>query len=154
MNTAFATQHKNKMFAWIDTAGQDIVVRPPAVRTASTNDAEKIFGVTGSQETDYGTPVTVTAHVHQGKVPSDFAFAGSDPNSSMIGMLAESDLILSLKLEDVLVDAAKPYGRTIIDQAKDIQVSGSTFSVTGTFRSGFAPVGPYILWVGLKNVGE
>ena len=154
MNTAFATQHKNKMFAWIDSAGQDISIRPPAERVASTTDVDKIFGPSGAQETDYGTAVTVTAMVHQGKVPGDFKFAGTDPGAAVLGMLAESDLILSLKLEDVLVDSTKVYGRTLLDQAKDIQISGSSFSVTGTFRSGFAPIGPYLLWVGLKNTGE
>jgi hypothetical protein len=72
----------------------------------------------------------------------------------MLGKLAESDLILSLKIEDGLVDSQKVYGRTIFDKAKRVVVGGSNFEVTGVFRSGFAPLGPYILWVGLRNSGE
>ena len=153
MNTAIATQHRNKMYALIDSAATTITVRPPATRAASTNATEKVFGPSGAQETDYGTPTTVSAWVHQAAVPA--SFAGQNTLQQIAaGKLAESDIILSLKLEDALVDANQPYGRTIFDTAKDVQIQGSTFQVKGTFRSGFAPLGPYILWVGLVNAGE
>ena len=154
MNLAAATQHRNTYYQLINSAGQDVTIRPPATRAASTDDTEKIFGVSGSQETDYGTSSVITAWVHQGRVPLTAKFGGMDPGSEVLGLIAKSDIILSVKLEDVLVDTTQLYGRTTIEQAKDIQVSGSTFKIVGTFRSGFAPLGPYILWVGLENVGE
>lgn len=154
MNTALATAHRDAYFRMISSAGQDITIRAPATRVASTNNVEKILGVSGFQETDYGTTNTVTAWVHQGRVSTGAKFGNMNTNAEILGLVAKSDIVLSLKLEDVLVDITKPYGRTTIDQAKDIQVSGSTFTVVGTYRSGMAPIGPYILWVGLENVGE
>lgn len=154
MNRAIASRHKAKMFKIIEDGGQDVIIRPPAIRAVSTNAADKIFGTSGATETDFGTPVTITAMVHQGKVPGGFSHDPMQSGAEAFGLLQESDLILSLKLEDVIVDSDVPYGRTIIDQAKEIGVAGSTFKVIGTFRSGFAPIGPYILWVGLENMGE
>lgn len=153
MNTRIATQHKERMFRLIDDAGQTVTVRTPGVRTTSANITQKIFGA-AEYETAYGEPVEVTAWVHQGRVPSGFNFAGTPDPASALGMVIESDLILSVKLEDCLEDAEKVYGKTIFDTARDVQISGSTFEVKGVFRSGFAPLGPYILWVGLVNSGE
>jgi len=153
MNKLIATRHRNKMYALLAESGQDVVVRQPQARAASGNAAEKIFGISG-YETGYGTPVTVQAWVHSAAVPSDFRYGPTNPGAAVIGTLSESDLVLMVKLSDVLVDTTVPFGRTIFDTAKDVQVSGSVFEVSGTFRSGLAPIGPYLLWVGLKNAGE
>lgn len=153
MNIQIASQHKKRMFSLIDSAGQTVTVRTPGQRAVSSNITQKIFGTTG-YETAHGDPIDVHAWVHQGRVPSGFNFAGTPDPASMLGMVLESDLILSLKLEDCLEDPEKVYGKTIFDTARDVQISGSTFEVKGVFRSGFAPLGPYILWVGLVNSGE
>lgn len=152
MNLQIATKHRDKFFSLIDSAKQTITVRPPAARTSSTNITHKIFGST--TEEAYGTSVEVDGWVHQGRVPSNFTYGQSNDESTLVGMVSNSDLVILLKLSDCLEDATKVYGRTIFDSAKDVQVSGSTFEVTGTFRSGLAPLGPYLLWVGLVNSGE
>lgn len=154
MNLTIATAHKKKFFSLINSAGQDVLVRSPATRATSTTEVDKIFGTSGSTETDFGPTLTIKAWIHQGKIPGTFAFTPMEAGAGPLGILAESDIILLIKLEEVLVVAEQVYGRTTIDQAKDIQVSGSTFKVTGTFRSGLAPLGPYLYWVGLENMGE
>jgi len=152
MNT-IATQHKAQAYRLIDSLGQSIIVRQPPDRTASTNDMEKIFGAS-TYESEYGTTTTITAHVHQGPVPTGLQRGSLSDLASQVGWMQEADLILSVKLEDVLADSTKVYGNTIFDTARDVVVSGSVFDVTGTFRSGLAPLGPYILWVGLTLKGE
>ncbi len=153
MNTAIATRHRDDAYRRIVEAGQDVIVRPPIARSTATDNTERVFG-SATYETAYGTSVTVNAWVHNTAVPTTFQQGPVNQGAALLGMLAESDLILSLKLSDALVDSTVLFGRTIFDQAKDVQVSGSTFEVSGTFRSGFAPIGPYILWVGLVNSGE
>lgn len=150
MNTTnIATQHKAKIFALIDANGQSVVVRQPQARAASTDAVTKVFGA-DAYETATGTETTITAWVHQGNVASDFSMRSMEEAGAALGIVAQSDLVLSVKLEDVLLDSSKVYAQTQFDTAKDVVISGSTFKVKGTFRSGLAPIGPYVLWVGLE----
>ena len=153
MNRNIATAHKRKMHALIDGAATSVTVRPPESRQAASNDVDKIFG-SATLDTGYGTPITVSAWVHNASIPGTYEAQGVGPGAQILGSLSEADLILSVKLEDVLVDSTLPYGRTVFDKAKDVQVQGSSFKVKGTFRSGLAPIGPYILWIGLEQIGE
>ena len=144
-------RHKTEALALIAAMGEDIEIRQPVARSTSTNDMEKVLGATTDPDA-YGTTTTVTGMVHQGKVPS--GAMGFNTSVSIVGLIQNSDLVVSVALEDVLVDATKKYGRTLFDTAKTVIVGGSTFEVGGTFRSGMPPLGPYILWVGLEIQGE
>lgn len=153
MNQHIATKHKEKYFALIDSAGQTVTVTPPATRTAGSTTVDKVLGTTGYVEGE-GTDIEVTAWVHQGPVSSNAQGGGTQGLPALLGEIAESDIILSVKLEDVLTDSTKVYGRTVFDTALKVTVSGSEFEVVGTpFRSGLAPLGPYLLWVGLRHLG-
>lgn len=153
MNLNIATQHKTLLEAQILKAGETVTIRLPVAREAASNNVDKVFGASG-YETDTGVEIEIIAWVHQGNVPTDAHAGPTQQGAAHVGMLAESDIILSCKLDDALVDTTKKYGRTQFDNARDVVVSGSRFEVKGTFRSGFAPLGPYILWVGLVNAGE
>ena len=146
-----ATRHKAQAYNMIDTLGEDILIRQPPARTTSTSDVDKVFGAPQELD-DYGELTTVTGHVHQGTVPGDAS--GYNFTARFLGIMQNADLVVSVKLEDVLSDSTKKYGRTLFDTAKDVVVGGSVFEVTGAYRSGMAPLGPYILWVGLEIQGE
>lgn len=155
MNRAFATLHKNTFDRLVAAAGIEITIRQPSTRAGGPSSAaEKALG-RRAEDTGYGDSDEVVAIVTN----SIDATASPESNAGIkqsepIGLYQISDVVIRLKLSDVLIDSNKPQGLTLFDTAKDVLIQGTPFKVCGSERTGFAPIGPYILWVGLKSLGK
>lgn len=144
-----AAQHKQIFDRMVEQAGTVITLRmPPANVSGATSAATKALG-TRAQATGYGADIPVTAIVHTSLDASPLQQTGYPA-----GLVQISEIILAVRLADVLVDPLKPLGPTQFELAKEIVVQGTVFKKTGVERSGLPPLGPYILWVGLKGLGS
>lgn len=148
-----AELHRAKFLQYVDDVGVDVEVRQPQAKTDSTNDVDKVFGPR-ARETTPGTSATVKAvFVHRGST-SNLAY-GRAPELGPLGKkIYDADRILKVVLTDALVDADVPAGKTIFDTAFDVVIEGIRYDVIGTDRTGLPSIAPYVLWVGLKTLGE
>jgi hypothetical protein len=141
---------------YLEEAGNEVIVRQPAPRpTAVGNDVSKVLGARPVPTSLRGTETLVMAIVSG---PANVA--GTPPTSytgpaqvNPLGKVAQCDLVLRVLLSDVLVNSKQKHGKTLFDTALDIQVDGGVFKVEAMERGGLAPLGPYILWVGLMAQG-
>jgi hypothetical protein len=146
-----AARHRTIFLQLLNEIGEEVVVRLPAPKpTPAGNDASKILG---SRPTT--TAATIGDTFDKKAIISGPSSAAPAPNETpatarALGKVAECDLVLRFFLDDVLLDETKRYGRTLLDSAVDVLVQGTTFKVEAMARGGLAPLGPYILWVGLK----
>lgn len=153
MIKAAAEQHKAMFDKLLNESGEKVNVVQPPVRQASVggDTSRKIFGPTDF-ETGDGTSSKIKAIISStSTIEMDMQ---SPERVRQLGNLHPSDLVLRVKVSDALSDSDRPYGGTIFDTARRVEVRGSNFQVTGSFRTGLPPLEPYILWVGLKLTGD
>lgn len=151
---ALATRHKAEFDKLVEGAGQLITIRQPGTRVAGSSAVDRVKG-SRTSETSVGTTNTVLA-IWSNDLLTD---AGKDTSIASIlasiGTKETVDAIIRCKLEDVLITAGDLQGRTLFHTARDVTYSGHTYEVVGTpKRTGLPPIGPYILWVGLKQIPE
>jgi metal-dependent amidase/aminoacylase/carboxypeptidase family protein len=132
-------------------AGTTITIRQPAPKPASGGtDVTKILGARPSPSSAVGTTTTVGALVSGPANVAGTPLASATPAQvDPLGRVADCDIVLRVLLSDVLLDPTKKHGKTLFDTAKDVLIDGGYFRVEKTERGGLAPLGPYILWVGL-----
>ena len=151
-----ALQHKKMFAALLAGAGVDVVVRQPVAPVAASTSADKVLGRQVDQAPDaVGTTQTVRV-VWSTSYRANPATGAPDlpPSLAAVGRTERLDVVLRCALADVVIDPNTRHGKTIFDTAKDVQFDGATYQVKGTDRTGLPPEGPYILWVGLRKVGE
>jgi hypothetical protein len=142
-----AERHKARFDAYVEEAGIDVQVYQAPPKTTPTNAVDKILGDPTLVDTD--GPVTTVKAVATGKpVASEYSL-----NQIELGVLYQADVVLRVRMEDVLVDNTKPYGKHLFDTAVRVVVEGTDFEVEGQVRAGLPPLSPYILWVGLRHAG-
>jgi hypothetical protein len=156
MYKKLAEKHKKMFDTLVETAGVEITVREPIGRIEGTSARSKVLGTKAYEED--AAPTTTAVTVLWSNDYASLTDVDSRDVLDALGALAlqnnKLDVVLRLKLEDVLDDPANKQGRTLFDRAKDVQYSGETFEITGTKRTGLNPIGPYILFVGLRRVGS
>lgn len=141
---------------YLEEGGVQVNVRqPPPKPAVGGTDVTRILGARPSPSSARGTETLVRAIISG---PANVA--GTPPPSSIgpvqsnpLGKVAQCDLVLRVLLSDVLVNSTQKHGKTLFDTALDVQVDGGVFKVEATERGGLAPLGPYILWVGLMAQG-
>lgn len=148
--------HKKVFDRLIDELGEDVVLRFPPDKTVSTSPVNKAFGEVGDDSTvDESKNVTVTAAVSGPDTMGNIRFYDQRASIDMVGFLYQSDLVIRVKLtSDILLDENKEFGRTQFDMVRDVLVRGQAFTVKGVMRTGFPPLGPYGLYVGLVLSGD
>lgn len=139
--------HKKKFSELVDTLGIEVIVRQPAAKIAGGNDAANVLG-TRARDTGVGVSKTVIAIVS-----ASMSASPQEAHLTPVALLHDSDYYLRMRLEDALLDATKIHGKTIFETAKEIEAQGTKFKFSGIAKTGFANLGPYILWVGLKHAG-
>jgi hypothetical protein len=146
-----ALLHKQLTESYIDTAGTTVTVRQAPAKVASGGSVvNKVLGTKAALDgAGVETEVTAVIAYTSSGVKQDARKTESAP----IGLYDSSDVILMVKLAEVLDDPTKPQGMTIFDTAKEVLIQGTYFKKTGSERTGLPPYGPYILWVGLKTLG-
>lgn len=146
--------HKKFFERMVDGASTEVVVRQPAARTAATSAVDKVRGTREeSAVTSYGIQQSINAIVSS----PDQVITNTTWGPALAQALGGTDvfdLVLRCKLTDVLSDPDEPLGRTIFHSAKDVVYQGQSFKVTGVDRTGMAPLDAYVVWVGLKKIGE
>jgi hypothetical protein len=150
-----AERHKALFLTYLGEVGEPVAVRQPAPKpTNPTTDVSKILGSRPAPPAP-GQPAVGAVKTVPAIVSGASNIAGNpQPNRTdasvlPVGLLAVSDTVLRVLLDDVLLDPAKRYGKTLFDTAHDVVIHGTSFKVQGSERSGLAPLGPYILWVAL-----
>lgn len=154
--TKAATAHLAVFKKYLSEAGTSVTVRQPAPKTAAGgNDVSRVLGTRPVPSSLRGTQTVVNAIISgPANVAGTPGAAYQGPvQVSPLGKVAQCDLVLRVLLSDVLVDVTQKHGKTLFDTALDIQVNGGIFKVEATERGGLAPLGPYILWVGLMVQG-
>lgn len=148
-----ALLHKQKFDAHVRDNGIEVEIRQPQAKAAAANDVAKIMG-SKSRETEPGESVTVTAlYLHPGST-GNLAYGSVVDNTKPLGRLRDVERVLKVSLADALLDTSKPYGKTYFDTAFDVVINDTRFKVLGTDTTGFPGIDPYVLWVGLKTIGE
>lgn len=141
---------------YLEEAGTEVTVRQPPPKPASGGtDVSRILGSRPSPTSLRGAEDVIVAILSG---PANVA--GTPPPSAIgpvqanpLGKVAQCDLVLRVLLSDALVSPTQKHGKTLFDTALDVQVDGGIFKVEATERGGLAPLGPYILWVGLMVQG-
>lgn len=151
-----AQKHKEMFERFLIAANTTVTVRQPAARTVATNPQDKVRG-TRTFESAVGATKDVAV------IWSNDLIVGPE-NTSALNMSSASEIIAAVggktnidavvrcRLLDVLIDTNNAQGRTLFETAKDVQFSGNLYKVQGMKRTGLAPLGPYVLWVGLKMI--
>lgn len=154
MLKGFAEMHKRLFEGYWAESEVFILVRQPAAKTAATNDVDKLKGAT-SFETAVGTTQLIKVLWSNDLLRPEAVLPGdvSEPIAAL-GDGERLDAVVRLPLSEALLDADNPQGATVFDTARDITYSGRLYEIKGTKRTGLMPIGPYILWVGLKLVAE
>lgn len=154
-----AELHKRQITQLIQSIGVQITLRfpPTKVGTGDGSMANKVFGARQIETTtdsmkdrhvqviwsnDYLRPETI--------VPGDV----SDPLAPLASAGGRLDAVLRAVLSEVLIDPNALQGQTLFDTCKEIVYEGGIFEVTGTKRTGLPPIGPYELWVGLRQISK
>jgi hypothetical protein len=148
-----ADMHRAMFVSYLTEMGTLVTVRQyPDKAATGGSEFSKVFG-NRNRENEVGSTsevrAVVSASVSGQLEPREYA-----ENSAVLGLFEKSDVVLRVLLEDVLLDPTKPLERTLFDTAKEIVVQGSEFELAGSARTGLPPLGPYILWVGLKATGR
>jgi hypothetical protein len=150
MLRGMADQHRRVFLAMLQRVGVWIVVRQPAVPTLGTTAVQRVLG-TKADLTAVGATKRIKALLSNDYLrPETIAPGDVSEGLAALGGKDRVDAILRVHLPDAVPDD-DTQARTLFDSAKDVVIDGTTFEVTGTKRTGFPPIGPYILWVGLKK---
>ncbi len=146
-----ATVHRDSFYAMLDEVGIPVTIRQPAEKPSSGgSDVTKALG-TREQVTGTGEEKEVLAIVSGPTNTGVNITAGTAPKqASPVGSVQFCSTVLRVKLSDVLVNEEKLYGKTLFETAREIVIQDTVFKVVATERSGLAPLGPYILWVGAE----
>ena len=148
-----AEVHKKQFDRFLEETGTLVEVVSQAAKT--TSDGSDVGKVLGSRKrAEPGTQTTSVKAIVHSSVSDRMEGRSGFIESSPVGMFDNSDIVLSVRLGDVLLKADRPLERTVFDTAMSIVVQGSTFEVDAQSRTGLPPIGPYILWVGLKASGR
>jgi hypothetical protein len=151
---ALAKQHRDFFYRLVDEVGRSITIRKtiPAP-TASITAATRVLGAQVTQSNDSYPEIPVTAIV-TGASSVTSLNVRNPGDVAPIGLVQSSEILLRVKLVDVIVDSDDVYGPTLFDIAHDVFIGDSYFKVVGVERSGLPPLTPYIVWVGLKSAGK
>lgn len=151
-----AEAHLAAFKKYLAEGATEITIRQPPPKPATGgNDVSRVLGSrpvptsARGKETVINAIVSGPANVAGTPPPSYIGPAQANP----LGKVAQCDLVLRVLLSDVLVSANQKHGKTLFDTALDVQVDGGIFKVEATERGGLAPIGPYILWIGLMAQG-
>lgn len=157
-----ASAHRRMFERWV-ADGVDVTIRQypapasPAAGAPAPTTVDKVMGrrtALPSVTDEVGPTTTVKAILTNGYA----GLARHDPDMPVpvqgIGYLKGVDILLRVRLHDVLVDPARPYGLTLFDTAKDVVFQQSAFEVKATEPAGMPPEGPYELWVALGKRGD
>lgn len=151
---ALAQRHKAEFEKFLTGAGVVVTIRQPGARVAGTNAVDRVKGQR-TFETSIGSTQDILVVWSNDLIRPEAVVAGDVAETiAALGGKASVDVIIRCRLSDALLDGATHQGRTLFDTAKDVTYSGQTYEVTGTKRTGLPPIGPYILWVGLKQIPE
>lgn len=147
-----AERHRAEFRRFVERAGVLIDVVFPSAKPAPLTQAEKVTGAKprGDESgevhqvrviwsSDLSSPTNV-----DGDIVSVAQALGHNPDKPI-------DAVIRLNLADGLEDVSRPLGQTIFDTAKEVVFLGERFVVSGSKRTGMPPIGPYILWVGLRR---
>lgn len=151
---ALARQHRDIFYGLIEETGQTIVIRKelPA-QTSGITPVSRVLGVQVTQSTAAYPEVEVRAIVTGPSAVKPLS--GKDPGPvAPVGLLQSSDIVLRVKLLDVIVDEDNIYGPTLFDVAHDVRIGENIFKVVAVERSGLPPLSPYICWCGLRSAGK
>lgn len=151
MFDALARKHKAMFEVYLHN-GVSIQVRQPAPRGTAANAVEKMKGIS-TFETGIGVIQTVKAIWSNDLLRPEAVVPGDVSEVvAALGGKGSIDVIIRCLLDDVLITPGDKQGRTIFDTARDVVYSGHTFQIKGSKRTGFPPLGPYIYWVGLREI--
>lgn len=147
-----AELHRRQFHAFVDGANTEVEVRSAATRTAAATAADKVLGKK-AVETGVGASTFIKA-IWNSDINATTPNYTIPEQIAALGRAEKMDALLRVKLDEALITSDDTHGRTIFDAAKDVVYGGYRWTVSGTARTGLAPLGPYILWVAVKKVGE
>jgi hypothetical protein len=148
-----AALHRKQFDKYVEEAGEWITVRQPPVRTTNTSVVDKVLGA-DEQESEIGVEMEVKA-----LWSTTYMSLGSMDSRDILEFVKtlglqsnELGVVLRVRLDDVLLDPALPYGRTLFSTAREVVHMGQRFKVTGQKPAGLGPGAPYLLYVGLTRI--
>lgn len=151
MFRAAALRHRKEFEKYVDSMDLWITIRQPPAKPPATSSVDRVFG-------HRPQPPSAPAPCETCEIRAVWTTADAmdltyrvPPHIATIGRTEQVDLVLRVKLSDVLVDSAKKLGRTLLDTAQDVVIEGSTYKVLGVDRTGLPPEGPYIAWAALQR---
>jgi hypothetical protein len=156
MLKALAQRHRSQFESLLTQAGQEVEIQLPEVRTAAESPVAKVLGRgTPSPAVAPGGPSTVVpALVSTGYRAVDYEFGNVPATIAALGRTDTALVVLRCRLSDVIPAGQSAHGETLFHRAARVVVGRDAFQVVGIDRSGLPPLGPYIVWVGLKRVGS
>jgi hypothetical protein len=148
-----AELHKKTFESMLESIGVEIVVYQPQVRSGSGM-GDKAFGPRATETTN-GVSSTVRVIWSNDYLDTNLSGLSDASIASPIASLGANgrapDVVIRMALADVVNVPEALQGRTLFDTCREIVYQGQAFEVLNTRRTGLPPIGPYILWAGLRR---
>jgi hypothetical protein len=138
--------HQNTAESLIDSSTIEIYIRVKAALSSPSTGASMFADL------DDAESATLQGPFKSLWVDADSARVGTGSREgNLIARYSTADVVIKVKLSDVLIDTTDPYGQTYFDQALDVVYNDRNFQVLGYDRYGLGTVPPYIIAVALRG---
>lgn len=143
-----AEAHRSSFEQFLRGAGVEVTLEMPPERSSGTSDVDKVLGVKSQGDPDYHVIQVVWSNDLMR--PESFRPGSPDEPIAALGGKEKLDAVVRTLLSDVLLDVTQPLGPTLFDTAKYLIHHDMKFEIVDTKRTGLPPLGPYIIWAGLR----
>jgi hypothetical protein len=153
-----AALHKKQFEQMVKTSGVDITLHFPPDVTADMEEEGHYDDMYGAStwETTHDPGLTRTVRVlWSNDYMSPESIVPGDTSASLASLAVgpnAAHAIVRLPLVSALLRRDRPQGDTIFELAKSVFYQEQRFRIVGIKKTGLLPLGPYILWAGLRKV--